>query len=162
LCAVHKQILAIEAERRELLKHSESERLEKVRQLQNLCGVGINGAWLLVMEFFGWRVFENRKQVGGAAGLTGTPYDSGASGREQGISKAGNRRIRWIMAELAWCWVRFQPESALSRWFTDKYARGNSRLRRIGITAVARRLLIELWRFIEQGTVPQGAVFKSA
>jgi transposase len=161
LGAVHKQILAVEAERRKLLKQSKSERIEKVRRLQQLCGVGINGAWLLVMEFFGWRVFDNRRQVGGAAGLTGTPYNSGGSDRDQGISKAGNRRIRWIMAELAWGWLRFQPDSALSRWYTDKYANGNSRLRRIGITAVARRLLIDLWRFIEQGTVPQGAVFKA-
>jgi transposase len=160
--AVHKQILTIETERRNLLKESKSERIEKVRKLQQLCGIGVNGAWLLVMEFFGWRVFANRKQVGNAAGLTGTPYDSGGSGREQGISKAGNRRIRGMMAELAWCWVRFQPDSALSRWFAKRFAHGNSRLRRIGITAVARRLLIELWRFIERGTVPEGAVFKAA
>jgi len=162
LRAVQKQIYAIDAQRRKLLKQSKAERIEKVRRLQKLRGVGLNGAWLLVMEFFGWRVFDNRKQVGGAAGLTGTPYNSGGGRREQGISKAGNRRIRWIMAELAWGWLRFQPDSALSRWYAEKYAGGNSRLRRIGITALARRLLIELWRYLEQGTIPQGAAFKSA
>ena len=160
LQVVHKQVLSIEAERRKLLKQSKSRRVEKVRRLHELRGVGVNGSWLLVMEFFGWRVFKNRKQVGGAVGLTGTPYDSGTSAREQGISKAGNRRVRWMMTELAWCWLRFQPDSALSRWYAEKYALGNSRLRRIGITALSRRLLIEFWRYIEQGVVPQGAVFK--
>ena len=161
LRTVQKQIYAIDAERRKLLKEAKTERINKVKQLYRLCGVGINGAWLLVMEFFGWRVFENRRQVGGAAGLTGTPFDSGVKGRDQGISKAGNRRIRWIMTELAWGWLRFQPESKLSLWYAEKFASGKSRTRRIGITALARRLLIDLWRFVEQGTIPEGAVFKS-
>jgi transposase len=161
LLTVQSHISKIEAERRKLLKESKTERINKVNRLKSLRGVGINGAWLLVMEFFGWRVFDNRKQVGSAAGLTGTPYDIGGRDREQGISKAGNRRIRWMMDELAWGWLRFQPDSALTRWYNEKYARGNSRLRRIGITALARRLLIELWRFVEHGTVPQGAVLKT-
>jgi transposase len=161
LLTVQSHISKIEAERRKLLKESKTERINKVNRLKSLRGVGINGAWLLVMEFFGWRVFDNRKQVGSAAGLTGTPYDSGGGDREQGISKAGNRRIRWMMDELAWGWLRFQPDSALTRWYNEKYARGNSRLRRIGITALARRLLIELWRFVEHGIVTQGAVLKT-
>jgi transposase len=162
LCEVKKQIRTVEAKRRKLVKESTSERMNKVRELQRLRGIGINGAWLLVMEFFGWRVFNNRKELGGAAGLAGTPYDSGGGDHEQGISKAGNRHVRWIMVELAWCWLRFQPESALSRWFEERFAHGNSRQRRTGIVALARRLLIDLWRFVETGVVPEGAKLKTA
>jgi transposase len=113
-----------------------------------------------VNEFFGWREFENRKQVGAAAGLTPTPYQSGTTGREQGISKAGNRHIRAIAIEAAWCWLRFQPESQLSRWFNTRFNEGGPRARRIGIVALARKLLIEVWRFLKNGTVPEGALLK--
>ena len=118
----------------------------------------MNGSWVLTMEFFGWRTFNNRKQVGGAAGLTGTPFKSGSSNHDQGISKAGNPRVRRMMVELAWCWLRFQPDSALSRWFQSKWGPGSSRQRKVGIVALARRLLIDLWRLVEFGVVPEGAV----
>jgi transposase len=127
-----------------------------------LKGIGINGAWLLVMEFFGWRALKTRREVGGLAGLTPTPYQSGASAREQGITKAGNRHVRWMATELAWSWVRYQPESALSCWFKDRFGRGGKRLRRLGIVAVARKLLIALWRFLETGELPAGAALKEA
>ena len=156
------QIAALEAERRVLLQTSQEAALEKVRQLMHLRGIGINGAWLLVMEFFGWRAFKNRREVGGLAGVTPTPYHSGASAREQGITKAGNRHVRWMTMELAWSWVRYQPESALSCWFRERFGGGGKRLRRIGIVAVARKLLIALWRFIEMGVLPEGAVLKEA
>ena len=108
------QIAAVEAERRAQLHASTDARIDKVRQLMLLKGIGINGAWLLVMEFFGWRAFKNRREVGGLAGFTPTPYQSGESAREQGITKSGNRHVRWMTTELAWSWLRFQPDSALS------------------------------------------------
>jgi transposase len=156
------QIAELEAERRALLQTSQEAALEKVRQLMHLRGIGINGAWLLVMEFFGWRAFKNRREVGGLAGVTPTPYHSGESAREQGITKAGNRHVRWMTMELAWSWVRYQPESALSCWFRQRFGGGGKRLRRIGIVAVARKLLIALWRFLETGVLPEGAVLKEA
>jgi transposase len=156
------QITALEAERRALLHSSEDASIEKVRQLMHLKGIGINGSWLLVMEFFGWRELQNRREVGGLAGLTPTPYQSGASAREQGITKSGNRHVRWMITELAWSWIRYQPESALSCWFRERFGSGGKRLRRIGIVAVARKLLIALWRFLTTGVLPEGAELKAA
>src|SRR5215471_11355662 len=156
------QIAAVEAERRAQLQTSTDARIEKVRQLMQLKGIGINGAWLLVMEFFGWRAFKNRREVGGLAGFTPTPYQSGESTREQGITKSGNRHVRWMTTELAWSWLRFQPDSALSGWFRERFGSGGKRLRRIGIVAVARKLLIALWRFLKSGVLPEGAILKEA
>jgi transposase len=156
------QIAALEAERRTLLQSAQEASLEKVRQLMQLRGIGINGAWLLVMEFFGWRALKTRREVGGLAGLTPTPYQSGESAREQGITKSGNRHVRWMTTELAWSWLRYQPESALSCWFRERFGSGGKRLRRIGIVAVARKLLIALWRFLETGVIPEGAELKAA
>jgi transposase len=156
------QIAALETERRALLQSAQDANIEKVRQLMQLKGIGINGAWLLIMEFFSWRALKNRREVGGLAGLTPTPYQSGESTREQGITKAGNRHVRWMSTELAWSWVRYQPESALSCWFRERFGGGGKRLRRIGIVAVARKLLIALWRFLESGIIPEGAVLKEA
>lgn len=136
-------------------------KLEMVTALMLLCGVGEESAWQLAYEFF-WRRFENRRQVGSAAGLTGTPYDSGDSVKEQGISKAGNKRIRWIMVELSWFWIRYQPQSDITIWFQERFGPGGKRSRRIGIVAFARKLLIALWRYLEFGEVPQGARFKKA
>ena len=151
----------VEAERRELLRTSTDPAMEQVRQLHGLCGIGINSAWLYVMEFFGWREFRNRREVGALAGLTPTPHQSGDLDQERGIDKAGNRHIRSIAIEIAWCWLRFQPESALSRWYEERFAHGSSRMRRIGIVAVARKLLIELWRYLETGALPEGAVTRA-
>jgi transposase len=155
------QLAELEAERRALVRTAPEATIDKVRQLMHLKGIGINGAWVFVMECFGWRAFKNRREVGSLAGLTPTPYQSGESAREQGITKAGNRRIRWMATELAWGWVRYQPESALSRWFKERFDAGGKRLRRIGIVAVARKLLIALWRFLETGVLPEGAVLKA-
>jgi transposase len=155
------QIAEVEAERSAVLQTSSDASIDKIRQLMMLKGIGINGAWLFVMEFFGWRAFKNRREVGGLAGFTPTPYQSGESAREQGISKAGNRHVRWMTTELAWSWLRFQPESALSVWFRERFGSGGKRLRRIGIVAVARKLLIALWRFLETGVLPEGAVLKT-
>ena len=102
-------------------------------------------------EFFGWRKFKNRKEVGSLAGLTPTPYASGQIDHEQGISKAGNKRMRWMAVEIAWGWLRFQPDSELSRWFYARFGRGSSRQRRIGIVALARKLLVQLWKYSGDG-----------
>lgn len=131
--------------------------IDKVRRLLRLRGIGINSAWLYVMEFFGWRRIRNRKQLAALAGLAPTPYQSGDSDREQGISKAGNRRLRTMAVEIAWCWLRYQPDSALSQWYEQRFAKGSSRQRRIGIVALARKLLVALWRYLETGEVPSGA-----
>jgi len=155
------QIQALEAERQEALRTSGDPVVERVRQLVRLRGIGINSAWLYVMEFFGWRAFRNRREVGALAGLTPTPYQSGESSREQGISKAGNRYIRAMAIEIAWGWLRFQPESELSQWYEARFGQGSSRVRRIGIVALARRLLVALWRYLETGAVPAGAVVKA-
>ena len=154
------QIAQVEAERRAQLQDSSDASIDKVCQLMLLQGIGIHGSWLLVMAFFGWRGFKNRREVGGLAGLTPTPYQSGDSAREQGISKSGNRHVRWMITELAWSWLRVQPDSALSVWFRERFAGGGKRLRRIGMVAMARKLLIALWRFLETGVIPEGAVLK--
>ena len=146
------------------LERAESEGLPAMRniqQLRSLRGVGWQSSWGLSMEFFNWRQFKNGKQVGACAGLTPTPYDSGDSTREQGISKAGNKRIRKLMVELAWLWLRYQPHSALSQWFEQRFGSGGKRMRRIGIVALARKLLIALWHYLEHGVLPQGAVLKA-
>ena len=155
-----KQLREVEAERRALVRTSSASSMAKVRQLMELRGIGINGAWVCVMEFFGWRHFANRREVGALAGLTPTPYQSGGHAREQGISKAGNPHVRWLMVELAWCWSRYQPDSALTCWYVRRFAHGGSRARRIGLVAVARKLLIALWRFLDKGVLPEGAVLK--
>jgi len=135
--------------------------IEKAKMLMNLKGIGRHGSWLLAFEFF-WRTFHNGREVGSAAGLTGSPYLSGNGGHDQGISKAGNPRIRGLAVELAWMWLRYQPQSALSQWFQRKWGNGTSRSRRVGIVALARRLLISLWRYVDQGIVPEGVVMKAA
>ncbi len=123
--------------------------------------MGPKSSRVLSAEVFGWRRFANSKQVGAFAGLTPTPSQSGDRDTEQGISKAGNRRVRRVMIELAWLWLRWQPDSALSQWFNRRFAHGSKRMRRIGIVALARKLLIALWRYVEQGVIPQGALLKA-
>lgn len=131
------------------------------RRLERLKSVGPKSSRLLAAEVFGWRTFANTKQVGAMSGLTPTPSQSGDTRTEQGISKAGNRRVRRTMIELAWLWVRWQPDSALSQWFNRRFAHGGKRMRRIGIVALARKLLIALWRYVEHGVLPEGAVLKA-
>jgi len=147
----------VKKERKKRVESGDKACYRQVAQLMKLRGIGPENSWDFVMEFFSWRDFRNRKQVGALAGLTPTPYDSGGSLREQGISKAGSRRIRTRSVESAWCWLRFQPQSKLSRWFNKRFAQGGKRMRRIGIVAVARKLLIALWRYLKDGAVPEGA-----
>jgi transposase len=154
---VERQIAALESERRERLREPKTEAERSIVQLMRLGAIGPTSAWLLVMEFFGWRGFRNRREVAALAGLVGSPYNSGESERDQGISKAGNRRVRAMMVEIAWLWLRFQPKSALSQWYHRRFAGGGLRMRRIGIVALARRLLIALWRYLADGVIPEGA-----
>jgi transposase len=154
---LEQQIKRLEDDRRQRIRRDDTPHVDKVRALLDLWGIGLNGAWLLVYELFAWRRFDNRKQVGGCVGLTPTPYQSGESRREQGISKAGNRRLRRLMVELAWCWLRWQPDSELSRWYLARFGVGNGRSRKIGVVALARKLLIALWKYLEHGEVPAGA-----
>ena len=159
---INQQIKTLEAERRALLRSATDPQTEMIRQLLRLRGIGPNSAWLYVKEFFGWRKFRNRREIGALAGLTPTPYQSGDGNREQGIAKAGNCHIRAIAIEIAWGWLRHQPDSALSQWYQERFGHGNSRMRRIGIVALARKLLIALWRYLETGEIPEGAVLKPA
>lgn len=161
--AVHiqKQIAEVEKERDKRLYEPQTESDRKAWLLYQLSGIGAVSAWQLSKEFFGWRRFQNRRQVGSLAGLTGTPYDSGGSTRDQGISKAGNARIRTLMIQLAWFWLRHQPRSDLTRWYKKRFGSGNGRMRRIGITALARKLLVALWKYVEKGEIPKGALLAS-
>ena len=154
----HEQIKTLEAEQKRRAVRADSQALKQINQLMLLKGVGWQSSWKLVMEFFAWREFNNRRELGACAGLTPTPYHSGDSLREQGISKAGNKHIRSVMVELSWLWLRYQPNSALSQWFERRFAQGGKRLRRIGIVAMARKLLIALWRYLNDGVIPEGAV----
>jgi len=155
------RIQELETERRRILREERDPALDKVLQLYSLKAVGMESAWMCGTEFFGWRDFRNGKQVGSMAGLTPTPFDSGSRKREQGIGKDGSRWIRGGAIELAWGWLRFQPESELSRWYERRFGSGGKRLRKIGIVALARKLLIALWRFLETGVVPEGALLKT-
>ena len=153
-----KQLKELELKQRKLLKESDSPVVEKVRKLTLFRGVGWRSSWLLVLEFFAWREFKNRRQVGALAGMVATPYLSDCMEREQGISKAGNKRVRAMMVELAWLWLRWQPESALSRWYERRFGHGSKRMRRVGIVALARKLLIAFWQYLERDQLPEGAV----
>ncbi len=158
---VRDQILKVERARATALKARPSKAMEMAAMLMSLLGVGANAATILACEFFAWRDFKNGKQVGACAGMTGTPYDSGDVRREQGISKAGNWRVRAVMVELAWFWLRYQPGSRLSRWWSDRFGAATGRMKRVGIVALARKLLVALWRFATQGIVPDGALTRA-
>lgn len=129
-------------------------------RLQQVRGVGIRIAARLSGEVFDWRTFTSGRQVGALVGMTPTPYDSGERRREQGISKAGNRRVRTMAIELARSWVRFQPDSALTKWYARRFGCGSARLKRVGLVALGRKLLIALWRYATTGAVPDGAQLK--
>lgn len=159
LMLVQQQLKEIDQDQRQRIEVPQTPGDEQAALLVQLRGVGPISASLLANEFF-WRDFNNRKQVGSAAGLVGTPFDSGNSAREQGISKAGNRLVRVSITELAWSWLRYQPQSKLSLWFSERYAPGTKRMRKVGIVALARKILIAMWRLVKYGEVPEGALLK--
>ena len=141
------------------VKDPETEGDRKAQKLHELRGIGPISATILGKEFFGWRDFKNRREVAALAGLTPTPYDSGESRWDQGISKTGSKRIRAVMVELSWNWLKYQPDSELSKWFVERYSHGK-RLRKVGIVALARKLLVALWKYVDHSEVPAGAVLK--
>lgn len=132
-----------------------------IERLPTLRGIGSFGAWVLATEIFGWRQIHNARQLGGLVGLVPAPYQSGETAHDLGITRAGNKHVRRLIVQLAWSWRRYQPTSALTRWYEDKFGRGSRRMRRIGIVALARKLLIALWRYVEHGAIPEGAIVKA-
>ena len=160
LCLAAKQLSALEAKNKAALRAAAPGSAEaKMMQLIDLKSIGPIGGQELVNEVF-YRSFDNRREVGSYFGLAGTPYDSGESRREQGISKAGNRRARKLAIELAWLWLRHQPDSELSCWFRQRVGDVKGRVRRIAIVALARKLMVALWRYLTTGVVPSGAVLR--
>jgi transposase len=132
-----------------------------VERLQRLRAVGPAGAWVLATEIFGWREIRNARQLGALVGVVPALYQSGEMRRDRGITRAGNQHVRRLMVQLAWGWLRWQPTSALSQWYHARFATGGPRLRRIGIVALARKLLVALWRYVDHDVLPDGAVMKA-
>jgi len=156
------QITELEKSRDAVLEDENPDKAASmIQQLAKLRGVGVQSATVLVREGF-VREFANGKALGSYAGLTSTPYSSGGTEREQGIGKAGNVRLRTLMVELAWLWQRYQPDSAQVSWFRERVSGTGRRMRKVMVVALARKLLIALWRFATQGVVPEGAVMKPA
>jgi transposase len=162
LALVLKQIAEVEAIRDAVVEAPSpaDPQAAKIAQLVKLKAIGCQTATVMTREVY-WRAFANRRQVGSYLGVTSTPWRSGAMAREQGISKAGNPRARAVAIELAWMWLRWQPQSALSRWFRERVGTARGRVRRIAIVAMARKLVIALWRYLNTGVVPDGALLKA-
>ena len=161
IAVVTTQLATVERAR-DALVHTEVEKPDTpAGVLIKLKGIGPEFASLLWLEAL-FRRFANRRQVGAYGGLAPSPWQSGSIERDQGISKSGNHRLRRTMIELAWSWLRHQPNSALSRWFRARVGAAKGRIRRIAIVALARKLLVALWRYVTQGVVPEGAELKAA
>ncbi|MCI0356076.1 MAG: IS110 family transposase [Acidobacteria bacterium] len=155
---LEEQLAAVNKVQAQQLTKPQTAAQKQAAKLHRLRAVGPVSALVLSKEFFGGRDFRNRREVGGLSGLTGTPYDSGGSERDQGISKAGNRRVRTLMVELAWSWLRYQPQSELSQWYVRRFGSGSPRMRRVGIVALARKLLVALWKYLARDESPAGAL----
>jgi transposase len=156
-------IQTIETERDAIVSaksKSQQTSAKKIKHLVKLKSIGPEFATVLVGEVF-YRTFDNRKQVGSYVGLTPSPFQSGSTSRDQGISRAGNAKARTTMIELAWLWLRNQPDSRLSVWFRERVGNRKGRIKRIAIVAMARKLIIALWRYLEADVIPEGAVLKS-
>jgi transposase len=161
LALVERQLALLKADRERLVARCESRIACHARALRRLGAVAEESSFVFSSELFGWRTFANRRELAGAVGITGTPFNSGESDREQGISKAGNGRMRTMLIEIAWCWLRYQPHSALSLWWRRRFGSGSGRTRKVAIVALARKLLVALWRYLERGIVPEGASLKT-
>lgn len=155
------QIKAVEAERDALMSRESTSAPARAATLLRIKGIGPEFATILYSEGL-FRHFDNRRQVAAYAGLAPSPWQSGNVNREQGVSKAGNPRLRATMVELAWLWLRHQPNSALTFWFKERIARNSGRLKRPMIVALARKLLVALWKYVSSGVVIEGAVMKTA
>jgi len=156
---VVKQIATLEIAARRAVAAAPAD--SAVRRLVQLKGIATTSATVLVDEGLAWRAFTNRRQVGGLLGFAPLKYESGELSRDQGISRAGNDRLQAMMVQLAWSWVHWQPHSALTRWYRERFGTGK-RARKVGIVALARKLLIALWRWTTAGIVPAGAMLKAA
>jgi transposase len=152
------QIKAVEAERDALLATEHT--VTPAAMLLDIRGIGSEFAAVLWSEGL-FRHFENRRQVAAYAGLAPTPWQSGSVSREQGVSKSGNPRLRTTLIQLAWLWIRHQPHSALTLWFEERVRRNGGRLRKTTIVALARKLLVALWKYVTSGLVIEGAVMKA-
>ena len=156
------QLREIEMAREQVAMAAEPDNaVQQIQMLTRLIGLGLATATGLTREVF-YRSFADRRAIAAFVGLTGTPFNSGGSEREQGISKNGNPRVRRILLQLAWRWLRFQPDSALSCWFLERTGGAKGRIRKIMVVALARKLLVALWRYVETGEVPAGARFAGA
>jgi transposase len=162
LIALTQQLRALDIEQRAAVRRATGIAAAQARRLRQLQGVGWNAAWLYASEIFSWRAIRNGRELGALAGLVAAPCQSGATHTTPGITKAGNRQWRTMTVELAWGWLRYQPTSALTRWYLARFHAGGPRARRIGIVALARKLLIALWRYVEHGVLPEGAHLKRA
>jgi transposase len=161
LMLVREQLAALEQAQAAQVPPVPAAMAERRDQLQQLKALGPAFSTTLTNEIF-YKDFRNRRQVGAYSGLTSSPWRSGGIDREQGISKAGNPRARLKAIELAWLWLRHQPESELSRWFRTRTANAGKRAKRIAIVALARKLIVALWRYLTSGLVPEGAMLKTA
>lgn len=155
------QIKAVEAERDAVLAHDEAVAVAPAMMLLGIKGIGPEFASILYTECLS-RHFDNRRQVASYAGLAAGPWQSGTVNREQGISKAGNPRLRTTMVQLAWLWLRHQPDSTLSRWFQERVKHNTGRGKTTTIVALARKLLVAFWKYVTFGVVIEGAVIKAA
>lgn len=162
LQAVAHELEALDEERDALCVDRTTPTGRAVHALQTLRAVGPSGAWVLATEIFGWREIRNGRQLGALVGLVPAHYQSGETCRDRGITRAGNQHVRRLMVQLAWGWLRWQPSSALAQWYHQRFAQGGPRLRRIGIVALARKLLVALWHYVDHGILPEGAVLKTA
>lgn len=156
------QLKDIETARQQVVAVVDPDRIETMIQLLvHIVGLGVETATTLVHEVFS-RKFRDRRAIAAFVGLTGTPFNSGGSTREQGISKNGNPRVRRIVTQLMWRWIRFQPESDLTKWFLERTGGAKGRIKKIMAVALARKLLVALWRYVETGVVPHGARLAAA
>jgi transposase len=152
LQSVDSHVRALTATRRVRQRELGPQTGRALGQLQTLRAIGPMGGWVLATEIFGWRQIQNRRELAALVGLVPAAYQSGETHHDQGITRAGNTDVRRIMVQLAWGWLRFQPHSALTQWYQRRFRTGK-RLRRIGIVALARKLFIALWRYLETGTI---------
>jgi len=156
------QIKAVEAERDALLAEQQAAAPPAVgKMLLDFKGIGPEFAAILCLEAL-FRHFDNRRQLASYAGLAPTPWQSGSVDREQGVSKAGNPRLRTTLIQIAWLWLRHQPKSALALWFNERVSRNGGRMKKTMIVALARKLLVALWKYITAGVVIEGAVMNAA
>lgn len=160
LALAAEQLKQLKAERDALVAQAREPVAVKAQALARLGGIAAESSFVFATELFGWRTFANRRELAGVVGLCGTPYRSGDSGHEQGIAKSGNSRMRTMLVEISWGWLRYQPRSALARWWQERFGKATRRQRLIGIVALARKLLVALWRYLEHGLVPDGATLK--